>query len=200
MSKRALDIVVSSISLLVLSPLLAVIALMIRVKLGAPVLFRQIRPGLGGEPFHILKFRTMTDLRDSQGDLLADNERMSAFGSFLRSASLDELPELINVLMGDMSIVGPRPLLMQYLDRYTTEQARRHQVRPGITGLAQVNGRNALSWEERFQLDVWYVDHYSLWLDFKIIFMTPWKILKQEGINQPGQSTMEEFFGKVDTH
>lgn len=193
MSKRALDIVVSFIGLLVLSPLLAAIALIIRVKLGSPVLFKQIRSGMGGEPFQIWKFRTMTDHRDSQGNLLADKERMSAFGSFLRTASLDELPELINVLLGDMSVVGPRPLLMQYLDRYTPEQARRHRARPGITGWAQINGRNALSWEEKFQLDVWYVDHWSLWLDIKIILMTIRKVFLREGISAAGEPTMPEF-------
>lgn len=197
MAKRALDIVLSCMGMLVLSPLLAAIALTVRVKLGSPVLFKQIRPGKGGEPFRIWKFRTMTDLRNSQGDLLADKERMSDFGYFLRSSSLDELPELINVLMGDMSIVGPRPLLMQYLERYTPEQARRHQVRPGITGLAQVNGRNLLSWEEKFRLDVWYVDHWSLWLDIKIILMTIRKVFLREGISAAGEATMPEFNPKV---
>ena len=172
-----------------------ILAFMIRCKLGTPVLFRQQRPGLGGRPFWLLKFRTMTEARDARGNLLPDAARLTAFGRFLRATSLDELPELLNVLKGDMSLVGPRPLLMQYLDRYTPEQARRHEVRPGITGWAQVNGRNAITWEEKFKLDVWYVDNWSLWLDIKIIFMTVWKIFKREGISQPGQATMEEFRG-----
>jgi sugar transferase EpsL len=158
-------------------------------------LFRQRRPGLHGQIFTIIKFRTMTDVRDAQGNLLSDAERLTRFGRFLRSTSLDELPELWNVLRGDMSLVGPRPLLMQYLPRYTPEQARRHEVRPGVTGWAQVNGRNALSWEQKFALDVWYVDHVSLRLDAKIIALTVWKILQREGISQPGQATMEEFQG-----
>jgi len=161
--------------------------------MGTPVLFRQRRPGLHGKPFICYKFRTMTDSRDSDGSLLPDSERLTGFGRFLRKTSLDELPELFNVLKGDMSLVDPRPLLMQYLDRYTPEQARRHEVKPGITGWAQVNGRNALTWEEKFKLDVWYVNNRSLWLDLKIIAMTIWKILIREGINQPGQATMEEF-------
>ncbi len=163
------------------------------MKIGAPVLFRQARPGLRGRPFTIYKFRTMTDKRGERGELLPDGERLTRLGRFLRKTSLDELPELFNVLKGDMSIVGPRPLLMQYLDLYTPEQARRHEVKPGITGWAQVNGRNAISWEDKFKLDVWYVDHQSFWLDLTIIFMTVWKILKREGISQPGQATMEEF-------
>ena len=167
----------------------------IRITMGTPVFFRQQRPGLHGEPFTIYKFRTMTDKRDDQGDLLPDAERLTPFGRFLRIASLDELPELVNVLRGEMSLVGPRPLLMQYLERYTPEQARRHEVRPGITGWAQVNGRNALSWENKFELDVWYVDHVSLWLDLKIIALTLWKIVRREGISQPGRATMEEFVG-----
>jgi len=178
-----------------LSPVLLGLAVTIRWKLGAPVLFRQQRSGLGGRPFWLLKFRTMTDARDAHGRLLSDTERLTKLGRFLRSTSLDELPELFNVLKGDMSLVGPRPLLMQYLDRYTLEQARRHEAKPGITGWAQVNGRNALTWEEKFKLDVWYVDNQSFWLDIKIIFMTIWKILKREGINQQGQATMEEFKG-----
>ena len=168
-----------------------------RLKLGSPVLFRQRRPGLHGKPFTIYKFRTMTDARDAQGKLLPDAERLTPFGRFLRSASLDELPELFNVLKGDMSLVGPRPLLMQYLDRYTPEQMRRHEVKPGITGWAQVNGRNAITWEQKFALDVWYVDNKSLGLDGKIILLTLWKILKREGISQPGQATMEEFMGQA---
>jgi len=156
----------------------------------------QVRPGLHGKPFNIIKFRTMTNAHDAEGkNLLPDAVRLKRFGRILRATSLDELPELWNVLKGDMSLVGPRPLLMQYLDRYTLEQARRHEMRPGITGWAQVNGRNAITWEEKFKLDVWYVDNWSLWLDIKIIFMTIWKIIKREGISQPGQATMEEFRG-----
>lgn len=161
--------------------------------MGTPVLFRQKRPGLNGKPFELLKFRTMRDERDENGGLLPDEKRLNGFGLFLRSSSLDELPELLNVLKGDMSLVGPRPLLMQYLERYTPEQARRHEVKPGITGWAQVNGRNALSWEEKFKLDVWYVDNMSLWFDIKIILLTIWKIIKREGISQPGHATAEEF-------
>ncbi len=160
-------------------------------------MFTQDRPGLGGKAFRIFKFRTMTDARGVDGILLPDAERLTRFGRFLRSSSLDELPALINVLKGDMSLVGPRPLLMHYLDRYTPQQARRHEVRPGITGWAQINGRNAITWEEKFKLDVWYVDNRSLWLDIKIIYLTVWKILKREGINQPGQATMEEFRGSL---
>ncbi|MBM4331174.1 MAG: sugar transferase [Deltaproteobacteria bacterium] len=191
--KRVFDIVISALSLLLLSPVLLILYLFIVTTMGTPVLFRQRRPGLHGKPFICYKFRTMTDSRDSDGSLLPDSERLTGFGRFLRKTSLDELPELFNVLKGDMSLVDPRPLLMQYLDRYTPEQARRHEVKPGITGWAQVNGRNALTWEEKFKLDVWYVNNRSLWLDLKIIAMTIWKILIREGINQPGQATMEEF-------
>jgi sugar transferase EpsL len=183
------------IVLLVLSPVLLVLAILTRWKLGSPILFRQMRPGLHGKPFMMYKFRTMSDARDSAGNLLPDEQRMTRFGRFLRSTSLDELPELFNVLKGDMSLVGPRPLLLQYLERYTPEQARRHEVKPGITGWAQINGRNALSWEEKFALDVWYVDHQSLWLDIKILFLTLWKVLKREGITQAGEATMSEFMG-----
>ena len=193
--KRLLDILVTLPALILLSLLLASLALLVRVKLGAPVLFRQQRPGLNGQPFTIYKFRTMTDARDAHGQLLPDAERLTKFGRFLRSTSLDELPELINVLKGEMSIVGPRPLLMQYLERYTPQQARRHEVRPGITGWAQINGRNAITWEQKFELDVWYVDHVSLRLDVKIIALTVWKTIKREGISQPGQATAEEFRG-----
>jgi len=163
--------------------------------MGQPVFFRQIRPGLNGKPFGLLKFRSMTEDRDEKGCLLADERRLTRLGRFLRSSSLDELPELFNVLKGDMSLVGPRPLLMQYIDRYTPEQARRHEVKPGITGWAQVNGRNAVIWEDKFKLDVWYVDNISLTLDLKILAMSIWKIFKREGISQPGQATMEEFKG-----
>jgi sugar transferase EpsL len=181
--------------LILLSPILALASLLVRLKLGQPILFQQQRPGQYGQPFTIYKFRTMTDANDSEGKLLPDAERLTPVGQFLRSTSLDELPELINVLKGEMSLVGPRPLLMKYLDRYTPAQMRRHQVLPGITGWAQVNGRNAITWEQKFALDVWYVDHQSFWLDVKIIILTIWKMLKREGINQPGQATMEEFKG-----
>ena len=193
--KRTFDLGCGLLLLFLLAPFLALLAFLVRLKLGAPVLFCQQRPGLRGEPFTLYKFRTMTDARDAQGNLLPDAERLSAFGRFLRRWSLDELPELFNVLRGEMSLVGPRPLLVQYLKRYTPEQARRHEVRPGITGWAQVNGRNALTWEEKFALDVWYVDHQSLWLDVKILGMTVWQVFKREGINQPGQATMKEFLG-----
>jgi len=196
--KRTFDFILAAAAMIVLSPVLIALAAAIRWKLGSPILFRQIRPGLDERPFNILKFRTMTDARGADGVLLPDAERLTPFGRFLRATSLDELPELFNVVKGDMSLVGPRPLLMQYLERYTPEQARRHEVRPGITGWAQVNGRNAITWEEKFKLDVWYVDNWSLWLDIKIIAMTIWKILKREGISQPGQATMEEFKGSFD--
>jgi lipopolysaccharide/colanic/teichoic acid biosynthesis glycosyltransferase len=195
MAKRLSDILVSTLVSLLLSPLLGVLALLVRLKLGSPVLFRQQRPGLNGRPFTLVKFRTMTDKRDAQGNLLPDAERLTKFGKFLRASSLDELPELWNVLKGEMSLVGPRPLLMQYLPLYTPEQARRHEVRPGITGWAQVNGRNALTWEEKFALDVWYVDNHTWWLDLKIIFLTFSKIIRREAINQPGQATMKPFEG-----
>lgn len=182
-----------------LSPVLILTALLVRCELGKPVLFSQERPGLDSRPFKLYKFRTMTDARGVDGVLLPDAQRLKRFGRFLRSTSMDELPELLNVLKGEMSLVGPRPLLMQYLNRYSPEQARRHEVKPGITGWAQVNGRNALTWEEKFKLDVWYVDNWSLWLDIKIIAMTIWKILKREGISQPGQATMEEFKGNQQT-
>lgn len=193
--KRAFDIICAASALLLLSPLLVLIAIMVRLRLGTPVLFRQERPGLHGKPFLMYKFRTMTDRCDQQGNLLADSERLTAFGKTLRSTSLDELPELINVLKGDMSLVGPRPLLMEYLDRYTPQQARRHEVRPGITGWAQVNGRNALSWEERFKLDVWYVDNCSMLLDFRILLKTVGKVVGREGISEKGQETMSKFMG-----
>ena len=193
--KRIFDLLIVCSTCIVIWPILVVISFLVIINHGLPILFRQQRPGLGGRPFWLLKFRTMTDARDGAGNLLPDVARLTAFGRFLRAASLDELPELLNVLKGDMSLVGPRPLLMQYLGRYAPEQARRHEVRPGITGWAQVNGRNAISWEEKFRLDVWYVDHRSLWLDIKIIAMTIGKILKREGISHPGQATMEEFTG-----
>jgi sugar transferase EpsL len=193
--KRLLDLALAIPTLILPAPFFALLALLMRVKLGSPILFRQQRPGLHGQPFTMLKFRTMTDSRDAQGNLLPDEDRLTSFGQFLRNTSLDELPELINVLKGEMSIVGPRPLLMRYLDRYTPEQMRRHQVRPGITGWAQVNGRNALSWEEKLALDVMYVDHQSLWLDLKIIAVTAWKILKREDISQRGFFSSPEFLG-----
>jgi sugar transferase EpsL len=193
--KRLLDLGLVLGVLILLWPVLALIALLVRLKLGSPILFRQQRPGQYGQPFTLYKFRTMTDARDAQGALLPDMQRLTPFGQFLRSTSLDELLELINILKGEMSLVGPRPLLMKYLDRYTSEQMRRHEVLPGITGYAQVNGRNALTWEQKFALDGWYVDHQSFWLDLKIILLTLWKILKREGINQPGKATMEEFQG-----
>jgi sugar transferase EpsL len=183
------------LALLLFSPLLGLLALLVRFKLGTPILFRQQRPGLHGQPFTLIKFRTMTDRRDAAGNLLPDADRLTPFGKFLRASSLDELPELLNVLKGEMSLVGPRPLLMQYLPLYTPEQMRRHEVRPGITGWAQVNGRNALTWEEKFALDVWYVDNHTFWLDLKIIFLTLWKIIGREAINQPGQATMKPFEG-----
>jgi sugar transferase EpsL len=193
--KRPLDFLISLIALIVLSPVLLLIGLLVAVRLGRPILFRQVRPGLHGKPFTIYKFRTMTNARDADGHLLPDAERLTPFGRFLRSTSLDELPELFNVLKGDMSLVGPRPLLMEYLDRYTPEQARRHHVRPGITGWAQINGRNAIAWEEKFALDVWYVDHISLGLDLRILALTVWKVLRREGINQQGEATVSYFQG-----
>ncbi len=193
MVKQLFDTICSVILLVILGALLAFLAMLVRINLGTPVLFRQERPGLYGKPFSLYKFRTMTNARGSNGDLLPDAERLTRFGLFLRCTSLDELPELFNVLKGDMSLVGPRPLLMQYLARYSPEQARRHEVKPGITGWAQVNGRNAITWEEKFNLDVWYVDNQSFWLDLKILGMTVWKLLKREGISQPGCATMEEF-------
>jgi sugar transferase EpsL len=195
LEKRLFDLSAAVLGLLVISPLLFVLALLVRVVHGAPVLFRQQRPGYKGRPFTLYKFRTMTDRTAPDGNLLPDSERITRLGRFLRSTSLDELPELYNVLRGEMSLVGPRPLLMQYLERYSTEQMRRHDVAPGITGWAQVNGRNALTWDEKFILDVWYVDHWSFWLDIRILFLTLWKIINREGISQPGHATMEEFRG-----
>lgn len=193
--KRISDILVASLGLMVLSPMVVVLALLIRTNIGSPILFAQQRPGLHGKPFTIYKFRTMTDARDNEGNLLPDAERLTRLGRFLRSTSLDEVPELFNVLKGEMSLVGPRPLLMKYLPLYTEEQARRHEVHPGITGWAQINGRNAISWEEKFALDVWYVEHCSFWLDLKIIALTIWKVLRREGINHQGEATMSEFMG-----
>jgi lipopolysaccharide/colanic/teichoic acid biosynthesis glycosyltransferase len=197
MLKRALDLLISGVALLLLAPLLAALALLVRVKLGSPALFHQQRPGLNGKPFLMRKFRTMTDARSADGQLLPDAVRLTPLGRWLRATSLDELPELWNVLAGDMSIVGPRPLLMEYLPLYTPEQARRHEVRPGITGWAQVNGRNALSWEAKFDLDVWYVDHASLGLDLRILALTVRRILQPQGINAPGSATAEKFTGSA---
>lgn len=191
--KRFLDLVLTIPSLLVAAPLLVVLALLVRWRLGSPVLFRHVRPGLQGKPFLLYKFRSMTDERDSSGSLLPDDRRLTRIGNMLRSTSFDELPELFNVLKGDMTLVGPRPLLMEYLPLYTPEQARRHEVRPGLTGWAQVNGRNALTWEEKFKLDVWYVDHQSPWLDVKIIAMTVLQVLRRQGISHEGHATMEKF-------
>jgi lipopolysaccharide/colanic/teichoic acid biosynthesis glycosyltransferase len=197
-AKRAVDIVLAVLLLVVLSPLLALLAIGVRLCAGSPVLFRQMRPGLLGRPFILYKFRTMADERDHKGDLLPDEQRLTRLGSLLRGSSLDELPELLNVVRGDMSFVGPRPLLMQYLDRYTPEQMRRHEVLPGITGWAQIHGRNTITWEKKFALDVWYVDHQSMRLDLKIMTLTVWKILTREGISEPGQATMSEFMGSSD--
>lgn len=193
--KRLFDVVIAALALLVFSLPLLLLTVLIRRRLGSPVLFRQMRPGLHGRPFMMVKFRTMTDARGPDGELLPDAERLTAFGRFLRASSLDELPELWNVLKGDMSLVGPRPLLMAYLPLYSPEQARRHEVRPGITGWAQVNGRNALSWEDKFRLDVDYVDNRSMWLDLKILWLTVRKVLIREGISAQGEATMSAFTG-----
>jgi len=193
--KRLMDISISALALISLSPLMAIIAIAVRVTMGSPVLFRQRRPGLHGRPFTLVKFRTMAVPRDAEGNFLPDGERLTRLGRFLRSTSLDELPQLINVLRGEMSLVGPRPLLVQYLARYNDEQMRRHEVKPGVTGWAQVNGRNALSWEEKFKLDVWYVDHRSPMLDLKILAMTLRKIARREGISDGEHATMAEFMG-----
>ncbi len=193
--KRLFDIVVSACALLMLALPMLVVIWMVRRKLGSPVFFTQVRPGMHGKPFKMVKFRSMISERSTDGELLPDAVRLTPFGRFLRSTSLDELPELWNVLKGDMSLVGPRPLLMEYLPLYSPEQARRHEVRPGITGWAQVNGRNAISWEDKFKLDVWYVDHCSLWLDIKILWLTVKKVLVREGISAAGEATMGKFTG-----
>jgi len=195
MVKRIFDIIASAAGLAFLLPVIAIVAWQVRRKLGSPIFFRQVRPGKDGKPFEMIKFRTMLDAVDSEGNPLPDSERMTPFGAFLRSSSLDELPELWNVLKGDMSLVGPRPLLMEYLPLYSPEQYRRHAVRPGVTGWAQVNGRNAISWEDKFKLDVWYVDHQSLWLDIKILLLTVKKVLVKEGISGGGEVTMSRFEG-----
>lgn len=195
MLKRLLDIFIASIALILLSPLYAFVAYKVKKNLGSPVLFRQVRPGLHGKPFEMIKFRTMKDAVDEQGNPLPDSERLTPFGQMLRSTSLDEMPELWNVIKGDMSIVGPRPLLMEYLPLYSPEQAKRHNVRPGMTGHAQVNGRNAIDWEEKFKLDTWYVENQSIWLDFKIMFKTVHKVLAKDDINAEGEATMTRFTG-----
>ena len=197
MLKRLFDIAVTLVAAPILIPLGLIIALIIRIKLGSPVLFAQIRPGLNGVPFRLIKFRTMTEDRDANGALLPDDRRLTLIGRALRRTSLDEMPEFWNVLKGEMSLVGPRPLLMDYLDKYSPKQARRHEVRPGITGWAQVNGRNAISWEQRFALDVWYVDNRSFWLDLRILVRTIWQIVKGEGIAAPGHATMPPFTGSA---
>ena len=193
--KRLLDIIIASIALILLSPLYALVAYKVKKNLGSPILFRQVRPGLHGKPFEMIKFRTMKDAIDEQGNPLPDSERLTPFGKMLRSTSLDEMPELWNVIKGDMSIVGPRPLLMEYLPLYNEDQAKRHNVRPGMTGHAQVNGRNAISWEEKFKLDTWYVEHQSIWLDFKIMLKTVQKVIAKDDISAEGEATMTKFTG-----
>ena len=195
MLKRAFDVAASTSALIVLSPVLAITAYKVKKNLGSPVLFRQVRSGLHGKPFEMIKFRTMKDAVDEQGNPLPDSERLTPFGQMLRSTSLDEMPELWNVIKGDMSIVGPRPLLMEYLPLYNSDQAKRHNVRPGITGYAQVNGRNAISWEKKFELDTWYVEHQSLWLDFKIMLKTIKKVIAKDDISAEGEATMSKFTG-----
>lgn len=195
LQKRMFDVLSSLVIIVAFLPFLMLVAFLVRFKLGSPIFFKQIRPGLAAEPFIMIKFRTMGDFRGADGELLADEERLSRFGRFLRSTSLDELPELFNVLIGDMSLVGPRPLLMDYLPLYSNRQARRHEVRPGITGWAQVNGRNTLSWDEKFELDVWYVDNRTLWLDIKILFLTVWKVVRRDGIAHGEEVTMPKFTG-----
>jgi len=196
--KRIFDYVLIALFSPLLVPLLAVTALIVAVNLGRPVIFKQERAGFGGKPFTLYKFRSMSDARDKDGSLLPDEKRLTGFGKFLRASSLDELPELLNVLKGEMSLIGPRPLLVSYLPRYNADQARRHDVLPGITGWAQVNGRNNVSWEIKFELDVWYVDHWSVWLDIAILFKTVAKVVTREGVNQPGNATAEEFLGTLD--
>jgi lipopolysaccharide/colanic/teichoic acid biosynthesis glycosyltransferase len=194
-SKRFFDLIIASLGLIILSPVLLLLAMLVRTFLGAPILFRQQRPGYKGRPFDLYKFRSMADARDAEGRLLPDSARMTRFGRFLRTLSLDELPELFNILRGEMSLVGPRPLLMEYLPLYSADQRRRHDVLPGITGWAQVHGRNALDWPARFALDAWYVDHWSFWLDIRILLLTLWKVVRREGISQPGHATTEYFTG-----
>lgn len=193
--KRLFDIIVSSIALTVLMPVIVIVAVMVRVRLGSPIFFKQMRPGLHGQQFEMVKFRTMLSAVDLNGHPLPDADRLTSFGAFLRSTSLDELPELWNVLRGDMSLVGPRPLLVEYLPLYSAEQARRHEVRPGVTGWAQVNGRNAISWEQKFALDIWYVDNQSLWLDIRILFLTILRIIRRNDVTAPGSATADKFTG-----
>lgn len=194
--KRAMDVGGALFGLLCLSPVMALAGLAVLIGMGRPIFFRQVRPGLDGRPFTMVKFRTMADTRDASGKLLYDGQRLTRIGRFLRSTSLDELPELWNVLVGDMSLVGPRPLLTSYLDRYSLEQARRHEVKPGVTGWAQIKGRNAISWDEKFALDVWYVDHRSTWLDLRILIATVMQVVRRKGINSAGSATMPEFLGQ----
>ena len=193
--KRLFDLLVTALGLAIILPVMLLLFLLVWIFLGTPILFRQLRPGYKGRPFITYKFRTMTNHTGPDGNLLPDAERLTPFGRFLRSTSLDDLPQLFNVLRGEMSLVGPRPLLMQYLKRYTPEQMRRHDMLPGMTGWAQIHGRNTLDWEQKFRMDVWYVDNWSLWLDLKILALTPWKVFKREGISQPGHVTAEEFKG-----
>jgi lipopolysaccharide/colanic/teichoic acid biosynthesis glycosyltransferase len=197
--KLLLDKLVAALVLLLLSPVILIVAIAVYFNMGSPVIFAQLRPGKNNKIFTFYKFRTMTDRRDATGNFLPDGERITSFGEWLRQTSLDELPQLWNVLVGDMSFIGPRPLIVAYLDRYSPEQARRHEVLPGITGLAQINGRNAISWEEKFQLDVWYIDNWSFWLDLKILFLTVWKVIQRDGINQEGYATSEEFKGTINS-
>lgn len=197
MIKRLLDIIIASTALLLLSPVYFLVAYKVKKNLGSPVLFRQVRPGLYGKPFEMIKFRTMRDAVDAQGNPLPDSERLTPFGQMLRSTSLDEMPELWNVIKGDMSVVGPRPLLMEYLPLYSPEQAKRHNVRPGMTGYAQVNGRNAIGWDEKFKLDTWYVENQSTWLDFKIMLLTVKKVLGRDDISAQGEATMTRFLGSA---
>lgn len=196
--KRLFDLALTIPGLLVISPMLLILSFWIKIKMGSPIFFQQVRPGYRNEPFSIIKFRTMKEKFDAEGNLLPDENRLTALGKTLRALSIDELPELFNVLRGEMSLVGPRPLLMKYLELYSADQARRHTVLPGITGWAQVNGRNALTWEDKFDYDVWYVDHWSLWLDIKILFLTAFVVLRRRGISQPGHTTAEEFRGSRD--
>lgn len=193
--KRIFDLIFSIILSIILLPVYLIVAILVYSKLGSPILFKQPRPGKDNKIFNMVKFRTMLNSVDNEGNLLSDHERLTGFGRFLRAASLDELPELFNVIKGDMSLVGPRPLLIEYLELYSPNQKRRHEVRPGITGWAQVNGRNAISWDEKFNLDVWYIDHWSLWLDFKILFLTVYKVFKRDGISHQSNATMEKFRG-----
>lgn len=197
--KRAFDLIISILLLVIFSFPILIIATLVRIKLGSPIIFKQLRPGLDGKPFYLYKFRSMTNVKYSNGDLLPDHLRLTSFGKILRKFSLDELPQLVNVVRGDLSLVGPRPLLMEYLPLYTDEQAQRHNVRPGITGWAQINGRNAISWEEKFELDLWYVKNHTFLLDTKILCITVWKVLKTQGISQQNHSTVESFKGKKST-